>query len=76
MGAGRGGEGGRCLSLSGKGGGGVGCGGRLFEAGRLLTFSAFKVVKIDPVSPFYPTISMKKAALQWENPQEVRKTSL
>ena len=43
MGAGRGGEGGRCLSLSGKGGGGVGCGGRLFEAGRLLTFSAFRM---------------------------------
>ena len=45
MGAGRGGggEGGRCLSLSGKGGGGVRCGGRLFEAGRLLTFSAFRM---------------------------------
>ena len=36
----------------------------------------FKVAKIDPVSPFYPTIWMKKATLQWENPQEVRKTSL
>ena len=36
----------------------------------------FKVAKIDPVSPFYPTVWMKKATLQWENLQEVRKTSL
>ena len=42
-------------------------------AGRV---QCFKVAKIDPVSPFYPTIWMKKATLQWENPQEVRKTSL
>ena len=42
-GSGKGVEGWRCLSLSGKGGGGVGCGGRLFEAGRLLTFSAFRM---------------------------------
>ena len=27
-------------------------------------------------TPFYPTLWMKKATLQWENPQEVRKTSL
>ena len=33
---------GACLSLSGTGGGGVG-GGCLFEAGRLLTFSAFRM---------------------------------
>ena len=42
-------------------------------AGRV---QCFKVAKIDPVSPFYPTIWMQKATLQWENPQEVRKTSL
>ena len=41
MGAGGGVEGGRCLSLSGKGGGGWG--GRLFEAVRLSTFSAFRM---------------------------------
>ena len=42
-------------------------------AGRV---QCFKVAKIDPVSPFYPTIWMKKATLQWENPRKVRKTSL
>ena len=42
-------------------------------AGRV---QCFKVAKIDPVSPFYPTLWLKKATLQWENPQEVRKTSL
>ena len=36
----------------------------------------FKVAKSAPVSPFYPTLWMKKATLQRENPQEVRKTSL
>ena len=36
----------------------------------------FKVAKIDPVSPFYPTLWLKKATLQWENPQEVQKMSL
>ena len=35
----------------------------------------FKMVKIDPVSPFYPTLWLKKATLQSENLQEVRKTS-
>ena len=36
----------------------------------------FKMAKIDPASPFYSTLWLKKATLQWENPQEVRKTSL
>ena len=36
----------------------------------------FKVAKIDPVSPFYPTLWMKKATLQREYPQEERQTSL
>ena len=35
----------------------------------------FKVANIDPVSPFYPTLWLKKATLQWENPQEVQTTS-
>ena len=45
------------------------------QSRRLVEFS-FKAAKIDPVSPFYPTLWLKKATLQWENPQEVRKTSL
>ena len=35
-----------------------------------------KMAKIDPVSPFYPTLWLKQATLQWENLQKVRKTSL
>ena len=42
-------------------------------AGRV---QCFKVAKIDPVSQFYPTLWLKKATLQWENPQEVQKMSL
>ena len=42
-------------------------------AGRV---QCFKIAKIDSVSPFYPTLWLKKASLQWENLQEVRKTSL
>ena len=42
-------------------------------AGRV---QCFKVAKTDPVSPFYPTLWLKKATLQWENPQEVQKMSL
>ena len=33
-------------------------------AGRV---QCFKMAKIDPVSPFYPTLWLKKAALQWDN---------
>ena len=36
----------------------------------------FKVTKIDPVSPFCSTLWLKKATLQWDNSQEVRKASL
>ena len=36
----------------------------------------FKMAIIDPVSPFYPTLCLKKATLQWGNLPEVRKTSL
>ena len=32
-----------------------------------------KMAKIDPVSPFYPTLWLKKEILQWENLQEVQK---
>ena len=35
-----------------------------------------KMAKIDPVSTFYPTLWLKKATLQWENLQEVWKSSL
>ena len=31
------------------------------------------MTKIDPVSPFYPTLLLKKGILQWENLQEVQK---
>ena len=33
----------------------------------------FKMAKIDPVSPFYPTLWLEKEILQWENLQEVQK---
>ena len=33
----------------------------------------FKMAKIDPVSPFYPTLWLEKDILQWENLQEVQK---
>ena len=33
----------------------------------------FKMAKIDQVSPFYPTLWLEKAILQWENLQEVQK---
>ena len=39
-------------------------------AGRV---QCFKVAKIDPVSPFYPTLWLNKAILQQENLQEVQK---
>ena len=32
-----------------------------------------KMAKIDPVSPFYPTLWLEKGILQWENLQEVQK---
>ena len=35
-----------------------------------------EMANIDPVSPFYTTLRLKKATLQWENLQKVRKTSL
>ena len=35
-----------------------------------------EMAKIDPVSPFYLTLWLKIATLQWENLQEVQKTSL
>ena len=35
----------------------------------------FKMAKIDPVSPFYPILWLKKAILQRENLQDIRKTS-
>ena len=31
------------------------------------------MAEIDPVSPFYPTLSLEKEILQWENLQEVQK---
>ena len=31
------------------------------------------MAKIDPVSPFYPTLLLEKEILQWENLQEVQK---
>ena len=34
------------------------------QAGRV---QCFKMAKIDPVSPIYPTLWLKKATLQWEN---------
>ena len=33
----------------------------------------FKMAKIDPVSPFYPTLWLEKGILQWENLEEVQK---
>ena len=33
-----------------------------------------KMAKIDPVSPFYPTLWLEKGILQWENLQEVQKS--
>ena len=41
----------------------------------LVGVQRFKMAKIDPVSPFYPTL-IGKGILQWENLQEVQKTSL
>ena len=35
----------------------------------------FEMAKIDPVSPFYPILLLKKAILQKENLKDVRKTS-
>ena len=32
-----------------------------------------KVAKIDPVSPFYPTLWLKKATLQWETHKKYEK---
>ena len=32
-----------------------------------------EMAKIDPVSPFYPTLWMEEGILQWENLQEVKK---
>ena len=46
------------------------------QSRRLVEFTVSKWLKYDPLSPFYPTIWMKKATLQWENLQEVRKKSL
>ena len=33
----------------------------------------FTMAKIDPVSPFYPTLWLEKGILQWRNLQEVQK---
>ena len=33
----------------------------------------FKMAKIDPVSPFYPTLWLEKEILPWKNLQEVQK---
>ena len=43
------------------------------QSRRLVEFSVLKMAKIDPVSPFYPTLCLKKGILQWENLQEVQK---
>ena len=40
-------------------------------AGRV---QCLKMAKIDPVSPFYPTLWLEKGILQWENLQEVQKS--
>ena len=45
------------------------------QSRRLVGVQRFKMAKIDPVSPFYPTL-IGKRILQWENLQEVQKTSL
>ena len=42
----------------------------------LQKISRSPMAKIDPVSPFYPTLWLEKEILQWENLQEVQKTSL
>ena len=47
---------------------------KCFIAWSLAQAKCFKMAKTDPVSPFYP--SLWKVTLQWENLQEVRKTSL
>ena len=47
----------------------------LTQSRRLVGVQRFKMAKIDPVSPFYPTL-IGKGILQWENLQEVQKTSL
>ena len=43
---------------------------------RLVEFSVSKRLKLTQCPLFYPTLWMKIATLQWENSQEVRKTSL
>ena len=40
---------------------------------KVLEFSVSKMAKIDPVSPFYPTLWLEKGILQWRNLQEVQK---
>ena len=47
----------------------------LMQSRRLVGVQRFKMARIDPVSPFYPTL-IGKGILQWENLQEVQKTSL
>ena len=47
----------------------------VMQSRRLVGVQRFKMAKIDPVSPFYPTL-IGKGILQWENLQEVQKTSL
>ena len=43
----------------------------LTQSRRLVGVQRFKMAKIDPVSPFYPTL-IGKGILQWENLQEVQ----
>ena len=43
---------------------------------QVLKVQCFKMAQIDPVSLFYPILWLKKAILQTENLQDVRKTSL
>ena len=43
------------------------------QSRRLVGVQRFKMAKIDPVSPFYPTLWLKKEILQWENLQEGQK---
>ena len=43
------------------------------ESRRLGRVQRFKMAKIDPFSPFYPTLWLEKEILQWKNLQEVQK---